>query len=490
MFLVLSRFRGEAWHLFLEKGSVPFFAVHVPVSTQGRGGSGAVYNRGDGEKQRKKASERTIMRRLTIGLLLFTACTLIAGAAHAQTGACEANGEVKDRDGNPIKGVVVTYTPKTPNPISYTGKTNKKGRYFIAGMFNTQGDDWSVTIEAEGWAPVQMRVESRTVNRVLVFEPATKEIKGGNGPWDLPIRPLGTAKVDFTMAPSDEVEAERVARSQAAAAAAAAESGQAPAQPTRDPWDEALTLASDGDLDGAIPLFEKAIKNEPEDAERRSAFSKVLYQLGRMDEAEEQALAAIELAPDDVDTRMVLYSVYMGDGELDRAKAVLEAAREVAPEDTRILKQLAFVADEAGNQEDAIAAWEAVTAVDPTDTEAWMSLGDLYAATGDMTRSGEAYQKVTELDPGNAHQIFYNLGALIMNEPGHGEADTRKAIQAFRKAVEIKPDYAQAYKQLAFALLNVGDRAGAKTALENYVKHAPNAPDAAQMKAILQTLSK
>ena len=85
-------------------------------------------------------------------------------------------------------------------------------------------------------------------------------------------------------------------------------------------------------------------------------------------------------------------------------------------------------------------------------------------------------------------QIFFNIGALIINKSNRSDSETRKAINAFRKAVEINPDYAQAHKQLAFALLGVGDRAGARGSLEQYVKLAPNAPDAAQMQGIIRTL--
>jgi Flp pilus assembly protein TadD len=426
------------------------------------------------------------MPRPILGLAFLLVLALAAAPAHAAAAACEASGKVVDRDGNPLQGAVITFTSKSNPTMPYTGKTNKKGRYFVAGMFAVQGDEWNVMVEYEGYLPVEMFIESRTVNRVLVGDPYTKKLKPDSGPWGLVIRPMGIAKVDFTMAPAEEV------RQVEPVAPAAGSTGvpAAPAAPRRDPWDEALTRASDGDLDGAVPLFEEAVEEEPEDAERRRAFAKVLYQLGRLDEAEAQALAVVELEPADIEARMVLYSVYVGKQDLDRARMTLEEARELAPEDLRLLKQLAFVAGESGTPADAIAAWEAVVRVAPDDTEAWMSLGDLYAASGNSAKSEEAYRRVTELEPENAHQIFFNLGALIINKPDRTDADTQKAIGAFRKAVELKPDYAQAHKQLAFALLGAGDRAGAKSALERYVQLAPDAPDAAQMQALINTLGK
>jgi Flp pilus assembly protein TadD len=427
------------------------------------------------------------MRRGTAALLLSVLLVLSGASALAQTGASNAEGQVKDKDGNPLKDAVVTFVPVSNPTFSYTAKTSKKGRYFVSGMLAGQGsNDFRVTVELEGWVPVEITMEVRTVNRVLVGDPFTKRLRPGASPSELMIPRMGTAKVDFVMATQEEVQQEQQAQAEAAAAAAAASA----APQRKDPWDVALQRAAEGDLEGSIEFFEKAIEEEPEDAERHSALAKVLYQTDRLDEAETHARTAVELNPQDVDAYMALYSVYMAKGELDLAKQALEETRNVAPNDVRVLKQLAFVASETGNTEDAIAAWEAVSELDPEDTEAWLNLGDLYAGAGDSARSQEAYQKVSELDPANAHQIFYNLGALIMNRSDRSDAETRKAIDAFRKAVEIKPDYAQAHKQLAFALLGVGDRSGAKQALEQYVKYAPDAPDAGRMQALIQTLEK
>ena len=110
-----------------------------------------------------------------------------------------------------------------------------------------------------------------------------------------------------------------------------------------------------------------------------------------------------------------------------------------------------------------------------------LSLGGLHAELGAFDKSEQAYQRVIELNPADAAQVFYNLGALTMNKDDRTEADTRRAVEAFRKAVDLRPDYAQAYKQLAFALLGAGDQPGARGALVFYVEHAPKAADVAQM---------
>jgi Flp pilus assembly protein TadD len=404
--------------------------------------------------------------------------------------AAEASGVVVDAEGNPIQGALVVLWAKSNPDIEYPGKTNKKGRYYIPGLFTGQENDrWQLRVEAEGFLPVEMVVESRTVNRVLVGDIETLAIKPNSKIPDVNIRPMGSAQIDFTVAPADEVMAKYQESLQAQAAAEAAASGQ-PIQPQIAPWDEALSLASAGDLEAAIEIFPKAIKNEPEDAERREVFAKVLYQAEHFDEAEEQARKALELEPDRVSAYMVLYGIYVSSGDLEQAGAALDSARSLAPDDVRVLQQMAYVADEAGDVEGAIAANEGVVAVDPQNTDAWMALGDLYAGTGQMDKSEQAYERVVELAPDNAHQIFYNLAALLTNKPDRTDAEAKKAIDLLRRATELKPDYAQAYKQLAFALLGTGDRAGARDALDQYVKLAPDASDVENMQNLLRTLNK
>ena len=421
-------------------------------------------------------------RALWICATLLALLALAAPVAAQDT--CEVSGLVVDGQGNPVPDVKVKFTPVAGGSTSYEGKTNKKGRYFVAGMFNPSNDGmWHVEISGEGWAAVGMEVESRNAQRVLMGDVRKVALKAGAQIPDIMVRPLGTARVDFKLATAAEVAA-----ASAAEAAAASGGQQAAATPQVDPWEAALSRVSAGDLQGSIEHFEKAIADKPEEAERRESLAKVYYRLERYDEAEKRALEAIELAPQSTSPRMVLYSVYVGRGDMDRAQAVVREARALAPDDPNILRQVAYVASEAGDSAAAIEAYESLVQVHEKDSDAWLALAGLYAKKGDMGKSEQAYQKVVELNPREAPQVFYNLGALIMNKDDRGDEDTQRAIDAFRKAVELKPDYREAHKQLAFALLGTGDTAGAKAELEACLRIAPDAPDSKQVKALIDSL--
>ncbi len=424
-----------------------------------------------------------------IPVLTIAAIALTASLPVAAQAASEARGQVTDVDGNPVVGAQVIYHAESNPSLEYKGKTSKKGRYFVPGLFTgKQGDMWVIRVEAEGLVPVEMYVESRTSNRTLIAPARTVTLKVNQAIPNIVIRPLGEATVDFKMA---TLEVARSLDPSIAAAEAAAEAAAAKAQEQQrqaDPYDAALSAAQDGDLESSVDLFRKAIDKKPEDPIRRRALAQVLYRMEMYDDAAEEAEAAIELDPGDISGYMVAYGIYVRKGDLESAGRSLAAAKEIDPQNPDLLKQIAFVASENGTVEEQLAAYQAIVEVSPDDTETWLALGDLYAQTGQNAKSEAAYQKVIDLDPGNADQVFYNLGALLVNGDDRSPAAIQKAIGAFRKAVEINPEYGQAYRELAFALLNVGDRPGAKEALERYVKVSPDAPDASQMQALINSL--
>ena len=424
--------------------------------------------------------------RKTIGGL--TLCLAASSVALGQ-GVSEADGKVVDRDGNPVADAVVTFYSASKPETKYSAKSNKKGRYFVTGMFSAVEEErWFMSCEAPGLAPVEVRVESRTVNRVLVGDIMTAKLRAGKAAPDIVIRPLGKATVDWTLAPLEDLEAEVKQQAAAAAEAAAAAASEQAAAPGKDPWLEALTLASAGSLEESVDLFRKAVAGEPENAERHETFAKILYRLEQDEEAEAEARRAVEIDPKRVESHLILFNVCDRRGDMKKARTVLDAALAAVPGDTRLLMRSGYVSRAAGDRAAATAAYKQVTEISPGNAEAWLELADLYAAAGDLTASEKAYQKVVDIDPAGAHQTYYNLGATIVKRSDASEADTRRAISAFRKALEIRPDYARAVQELAIALITVGERDAARETLQTFVTKYPQSADVPAMKALLQSL--
>jgi tetratricopeptide (TPR) repeat protein len=313
----------------------------------------------------------------------------------------------------------------------------------------------------------------------------TSNLKPGQKVPEINIRAFGTAIVDCTMIREELVVKEVTAQ---AGTEAVAQSGDT--APREDPFVTALRMAGNGDLEGSVEFFEKAFKKEDAagDPEKLEAYARVLYQLGRYDQAEARANEAIAADPELASPHLILYTVHVSRKDYDAAGSDLNRAADLDPGDRKIWEQKAWLAEETGRNEDAVAAYTRMTELNPADVQSWLSLGGLHAKMGNNDLSQQAYQKVVELDPKNAYQTFFNIGALIEQDKNATDQDVRKAIDAYRKAVEIKPDYSQAYKRLGYILLRVGDLKGCRQALEKYVELEPNAADAAQIKGMVSSL--
>ena len=89
------------------------------------------------------------MKKIVLAVGLVVVAFLAIQPASAQGGQMEAKGTVTDHEGNPLQGVIVTYTAESNPALEYTGKTNKKGRYFIPGLFTAkEGDMWQIAVDS------------------------------------------------------------------------------------------------------------------------------------------------------------------------------------------------------------------------------------------------------------------------------------------------------------------------------------------------------
>jgi tetratricopeptide (TPR) repeat protein len=100
--------------------------------------------------------------------------------------------------------------------------------------------------------------------------------------------------------------------------------------------------------------------------------------------------------------------------------------------------------------------------------------------------------KAAQLDPPNAGRYFYNLGAVLVNT-GQNEP----AGEAFKKAIEADPNYADAQYQYGIYLLSKAQTTadgkvvpppGTKEAFQKYIDLKPDGPFAESAKGMISTL--
>ena len=142
--------------------------------------------------------------------------------------------------------------------------------------------------------------------------------------------------------------------------------------------------------------------------------------------------------------------------------------------------------------EEAISAYRHAMTLEPDPAYA-NNLGLLLIRINRLEEGVAELEKAAELSPENAGTYYFNLGATMVNT-----GNTQGAIDAFTKATVAKPDFANAYYQLATALVgtatmkddgSVTPAPGTVEAYQKYLDLEPAGPYAASAQAMVQTLS-
>lgn len=107
----------------------------------------------------------------------------------------------------------------------------------------------------------------------------------------------------------------------------------------------------------------------------------------------------------------------------------------------------------------------------PKKPELHVALGRAYTAQGQFAKAEGAYRQALDADP-TASQAYLDLGSLFLG----GLHDPQKALENYRKAVELQPQSAAARFGLAMAFLALRDKDSAIGALQAASGFAPNDP--------------
>ncbi|MGD2088705.1 MAG: tetratricopeptide repeat protein [Candidatus Aminicenantes bacterium] len=92
--------------------------------------------------------------------------------------------------------------------------------------------------------------------------------------------------------------------------------------------------------------------------------------------------------------------------------------------------------------------------------EAWYSRGVALSALGRPDQALEAYNKAIEIKPDN-HEAWYKKGWALDKLSRHEDA-----LEAYNKAIKIKPNYDQAWFNKGVALEKLGRKKEAQKAFE------------------------
>lgn len=194
---------------------------------------------------------------------------------------------------------------------------------------------------------------------------------------------------------------------------------------------EALSLEGKSPL--AIQDFKSALLYDNNSASLYLRVATEHLKSGQVKESVVYAQEALKKDPNFVDARVLLGSVYSAMRMYDRA----------------------------------IEQYETVLKIEPKNSEAPLYLGAVYSELKDYKKAVKSFESLLKIpDYGTPHLAYYYMGRVYSESKEKGSVD--KAIKAFRKAIELKPDFTDAVISLG-NLLSKSDKPQA--AINLYINH-------------------
>jgi tetratricopeptide (TPR) repeat protein len=189
-----------------------------------------------------------------------------------------------------------------------------------------------------------------------------------------------------------------------------------------------------GDIDGAIQLLRRVIKQNPVFADEvHYNLGLELKQAGKVDEATQELKTAVSLRPNSLKYHVGLCQMLTENLELDGAMQCAHEAIALAPENPEPYYDLAEALRLKGDFEGALAQLRRVIELNPNFPRAHRQLGLVLRQQGSYQAAAQELQEAVRDDPADA-EVRYYLGSVFLKLN-----DLDRAQENLAEAVRIDP---------------------------------------------------
>ena len=204
-----------------------------------------------------------------------------------------------------------------------------------------------------------------------------------------------------------------------------------------------------GRRDEAKQLCEQGLARTPNEPMLSHLLAAVLFSTSENSAARRHIEASLARRPGNAAAHLLAARIARAQNDFDAALSHLDRAIAIAPQRDAFVEK-ARTLDQAGLTREARDAWRAILKVIPQHQEAASRLGRLAFEDRDYATAASLLEQATATDaPSSA---WFDLGLVRQDQRDYPEAAT-----AYRKALDIRPDHAEAALNLGIVLQEGGD---------------------------------
>jgi tetratricopeptide (TPR) repeat protein len=204
-----------------------------------------------------------------------------------------------------------------------------------------------------------------------------------------------------------------------------------------------------GRREEARRLCEEGLSREPDEPMLSHLIAAVLFSQGEIQPARFHVEKSLAKRPGNAAAYLLAARVARAAKDFDGALTHLDQMIAIAPQREAFLEK-ARTLDRAGLRPQAREAWRAILQVVPQSTEAAARLGRLAWEDGDHANAASLLERAAAGDA--PASVWFDLGLARQDlQDYHG------AATAYRRAIELKPDHAEAALNLGTVLQELGD---------------------------------
>jgi tetratricopeptide (TPR) repeat protein len=223
---------------------------------------------------------------------------------------------------------------------------------------------------------------------------------------------------------------------------------------------QGFVLGQQGNLSAALPHLQRAAILRPESAEIRHNLGAALWYSGAREKAIVELRACARLDPGSAGGHAFLGMALLETGDLAGARVSLQRAMALSPAMAAAYVDLGVAFLREGNLDKGLGQLEAGLNV-PSPVPPAPSWDQAIAALRQALASNPRHAETPE-----AHNV---LGLVLGRKGARGE----EVAAAFRAAIRIRPDYAEAHNNLGLVLIQSGNDEEGIAALREAVRLAP-----------------